>query len=103
MSVILPNTASFYSDKAHCKFACSEKARPPPEASLMVPDLTISVLVSSYNHLFFSLSTRVSAFISLALVVVLVVQNNKNSHIKIDSNYFRSTAYFKWYQIISEF
>ena len=49
----------------------------------------------------FSLSTRVSAFISLALVVVLVVQNNKNSHIKIDSNYFRSTAYYKWYQIIS--
>ena len=61
------------------------------------------VYVQYINKYIFSLSTRVSAFISLAFVVVLVVQNNKNSHIKIDLSYFRSTAYFKWYQIISEF
>ena len=75
--------------------------------SLQYPQRLYNVYLHNVHTVYkmseMSLSTRVSAFISLALVVVLVVQNNKNSHIKIDSNYFRSTAYFKWYQIISEF
>ena len=55
--------------------------------SLQYPQRLYNVYLHNVHTVYkmseMSLSTRVSAFISLALVVVLVVQNNKNSHIKL--------------------